>query len=115
MEKRTFGSWTIGGSGWRLAWGPQVDDETVGSAAAELRFGEDELDRIEAFLHENPQLASSVDGLPPARGLVLVAPIAVHTEQLTGPQNVTTILCQGFRRELTGVVGAGAGEVARQA
>ncbi len=51
MEKRTFGktgleitpigfgSWAIGGSGWRAAWGPQDDDEAVGAIRRAVELG----------------------------------------------------------------------------
>lgn len=47
-----FGSWAIGGSGWRAAWGSQDDEEAIG--AAEFRLDEDEIGRIENFIQENP-------------------------------------------------------------
>jgi aryl-alcohol dehydrogenase-like predicted oxidoreductase len=51
LEKRTFGktgleitpigfgSWAIGGSGWRAAWGPQDDDEAVGAIRRAVELG----------------------------------------------------------------------------
>jgi aryl-alcohol dehydrogenase-like predicted oxidoreductase len=51
VEKRTFGrtgmeitaigfgSWAIGGSGWRGAWGPQDDDEAVGAIRRAVELG----------------------------------------------------------------------------
>ena len=34
-----FGSWAIGGSGWRAAWGPQDDEEAVGAIKRALDLG----------------------------------------------------------------------------
>jgi aryl-alcohol dehydrogenase-like predicted oxidoreductase len=34
-----FGSWAIGGSGWRAAWGPQDDDEAVGAIRRAVELG----------------------------------------------------------------------------
>lgn len=34
-----FGSWAIGGSGWRAAWGPQDDEEAVGAIKRALELG----------------------------------------------------------------------------
>jgi aryl-alcohol dehydrogenase-like predicted oxidoreductase len=34
-----FGSWAIGGSGWRAAWGPQDDDEAVEAIRRAVELG----------------------------------------------------------------------------
>ena len=34
-----FGSWAIGGGGWRAAWGPQDDDEAVGAIRRAVELG----------------------------------------------------------------------------
>jgi aryl-alcohol dehydrogenase-like predicted oxidoreductase len=34
-----FGSWAIGGSGWRGAWGPQDDEEAVGAMRRAVELG----------------------------------------------------------------------------
>jgi aryl-alcohol dehydrogenase-like predicted oxidoreductase len=39
ITRTGFGSWAIGGSGWRAAWGPQDDDEAVGAIRRAVELG----------------------------------------------------------------------------
>jgi aryl-alcohol dehydrogenase-like predicted oxidoreductase len=61
LEKRTFGktgmeittigfgSWAIGGSGWRAAWGPQDDDEAVGAIRRAVELGMNWIDTAAVY------------------------------------------------------------------
>ena len=61
MEKRTFGktgmeitrigfgSWAIGGGGWRAAWGPQDDEEAVGAIRRAVELGMNWIDTAAVY------------------------------------------------------------------
>jgi aryl-alcohol dehydrogenase-like predicted oxidoreductase len=44
-----FGSWAIGGSGWRAAWGPQDDDEAVGAIQRAVELGMNWIDTAAVY------------------------------------------------------------------
>ncbi len=44
-----FGSWAIGGSGWRAAWGPQDDEEAVGAIKRALELGVNWIDTAAVY------------------------------------------------------------------
>ena len=44
-----FGSWAIGGSGWRAAWGPQDDDEAVGAIQRAVELGVNWIDTAAVY------------------------------------------------------------------
>ena len=43
------GSWAIGGSGWRAAWGPQDDDEAVGAIRRAVELGMNWIDTAAVY------------------------------------------------------------------
>jgi aryl-alcohol dehydrogenase-like predicted oxidoreductase len=44
-----FGSWAIGGGGWRAAWGPQDDDEAVGAIRHAVELGMNWIDTAAVY------------------------------------------------------------------
>jgi aryl-alcohol dehydrogenase-like predicted oxidoreductase len=44
-----FGSWAIGGSGWRAAWGPQDDDEAAGAIRRAVELGMNWIDTAAVY------------------------------------------------------------------
>ena len=44
-----FGSWAIGGSGWRAARGPQDDDEAVGAIRRGVELGMNWIDTATVY------------------------------------------------------------------
>jgi aryl-alcohol dehydrogenase-like predicted oxidoreductase len=44
-----FGSWAIGGGGWRAAWGPQDDDEAVGAIRRAVELGMNWIDTAAVY------------------------------------------------------------------
>ena len=44
-----FGSWAIGGGGWRAAWGPQEDDEAVGAIRRAVELGMNWIDTAAVY------------------------------------------------------------------
>ena len=44
-----FGSWAIGGSGWRAAWGAQDDDEAVGAIRRAVELGMNWIDTAAVY------------------------------------------------------------------
>ena len=60
-----FGSWAIGGSGWRGAWGPQDDDEAVGSIRRAIELGINWVDTAAVYGlgHSEELVARALKGL----------------------------------------------------
>jgi aryl-alcohol dehydrogenase-like predicted oxidoreductase len=77
LEKRTFGktgleitpigfgSWAIGGSGWRAAWGPQDDDEAVGAIRRAVELGINWIDTAAVYGlgHSEELVARALKGI----------------------------------------------------
>ena len=63
-----FGSWAIGGSGWRAAWGPQDDDEAVGAIRRAIELGMNWIDTAAVYGlgHSEELVARALKGLPEA-------------------------------------------------
>ena len=63
-----FGSWAIGGSGWRAAWGPQDDDEAVGAIRRAVELGMNWIDTAAAYGlgHSEELVAQALKGVPEA-------------------------------------------------
>jgi len=61
-----FGSWAIGGSGWRAAWGPQDDDEAVGAIRRAVELGMNWIDTAAVYGlgHSEELVARALKGLP---------------------------------------------------
>jgi len=61
-----FGSWAIGGSGWRAAWGPQDDDEAVGAIRRAVELGMNWVDTAAVYGlgHSEELVARALKGLP---------------------------------------------------
>ena len=61
-----FGSWAIGGSGWRAAWGPQDDDEAVGAIRRAVDLGMNWIDTAAVYGlgHSEELVARSLEGVP---------------------------------------------------
>jgi aryl-alcohol dehydrogenase-like predicted oxidoreductase len=61
-----FGSWAIGGSGWRGAWGPQDDDEAVGAIRRAVDLGINWVDTAAVYGlgHSEELVARALKGLP---------------------------------------------------
>jgi aryl-alcohol dehydrogenase-like predicted oxidoreductase len=61
-----FGSWAIGGSGWRAAWGPQDDDEAVGAIRRAVELGINWIDTAAVYGlgHSEELVARALKGLP---------------------------------------------------
>ena len=61
-----FGSWAIGGSGWRAAWGPQDDDEAVGAIRRATELGMNWIDTAAAYGlgHSEELVAQALKGVP---------------------------------------------------
>jgi aryl-alcohol dehydrogenase-like predicted oxidoreductase len=49
ITRTGFGSWAIGGSGWRAAWGPQDDDEAVGAIRRAVELGMNWIDTAAVY------------------------------------------------------------------
>ena len=60
-----FGSWAIGGSGWRGAWGPQDDDEAVGAIRRAVERGINWVDTAAVYGlgHSEELVARALKGL----------------------------------------------------
>jgi aryl-alcohol dehydrogenase-like predicted oxidoreductase len=60
-----FGSWAIGGSGWRAAWGPQDDDEAVGAIRRAVELGINWIDTAAAYGlgHSEELVAQALKGV----------------------------------------------------
>jgi aryl-alcohol dehydrogenase-like predicted oxidoreductase len=61
-----FGSWAIGGSGWRGAWGPQDDDEAVEAIRRAVERGINWVDTAAVYGlgHSEELVARALEGLP---------------------------------------------------
>jgi aryl-alcohol dehydrogenase-like predicted oxidoreductase len=61
-----FGSWAIGGSGWRGAWGPQDDDEAVGAIRRAVDLGINWVDTAAVYGlgHSEELVAQALKGIP---------------------------------------------------
>ncbi|MDQ5819081.1 MAG: aldo/keto reductase, partial [Actinomycetota bacterium] len=61
-----FGSWAIGGSGWRGAWGPQDDEEAVGAIRRAVERGINWVDTAAVYglSHSEELVARALKGLP---------------------------------------------------
>ena len=61
-----FGSWAIGGSGWRGAWGPQDDDEAVGAIRRAVDLGINWVDTAAVYGlgHSEELVARALKNLP---------------------------------------------------
>ncbi len=61
-----FGSWAIGGSGWRGAWGPQDDDEAVGAIRRAVERGINWVDTAAVYGlgHSEELVARALKNLP---------------------------------------------------
>jgi aryl-alcohol dehydrogenase-like predicted oxidoreductase len=61
-----FGSWAIGGSGWRAAWGPQDDDEAVGAIRRAVELGMNWIDTAAVYGlgHSEELVARALKGVP---------------------------------------------------
>jgi aryl-alcohol dehydrogenase-like predicted oxidoreductase len=61
-----FGSWAIGGSGWRGAWGPQDDEEAVGAIRRAVDLGLNWIDTAAVYGlgHSEELVARALKGLP---------------------------------------------------
>jgi aryl-alcohol dehydrogenase-like predicted oxidoreductase len=61
-----FGSWAIGGSGWRGAWGPQDDEEAVGAIRRAVDLGINWVDTAAVYGlgHSEELVARALKGLP---------------------------------------------------
>jgi aryl-alcohol dehydrogenase-like predicted oxidoreductase len=61
-----FGSWAIGGSGWRAAWGPQDDDEAVGAIRRAVDLGMNWIDTAAVYGlgHSEELVARALEGVP---------------------------------------------------
>jgi aryl-alcohol dehydrogenase-like predicted oxidoreductase len=61
-----FGSWAIGGSGWRAAWGPQDDDEAVGAIRRAVELGMNWVDTAAVYGlgHSEELVAQALKGIP---------------------------------------------------
>jgi aryl-alcohol dehydrogenase-like predicted oxidoreductase len=78
VEKRTFGktgmeitplgfgSWAIGGSGWRAAWGPQDDEEAVGAIRRAVELGMNWIDTAAVYGlgHSEELVARALKNVP---------------------------------------------------
>ena len=60
-----FGSWAIGGSGWRAAWGPQDDEEAVGAIKRALELGINWIDTAAVYGlgHSEELVAQALKGV----------------------------------------------------
>lgn len=63
-----FGSWAIGGSGWRAAWGPQDDGEAVGAIKRSVEVGINWIDTAAVYGlgHSEELVARALKGVPEA-------------------------------------------------
>jgi aryl-alcohol dehydrogenase-like predicted oxidoreductase len=61
-----FGSWAIGGSGWRGAWGPQDDEEAVDAIRRAVELGMNWIDTagVYGLGHSEELVARAFRGLP---------------------------------------------------
>ena len=61
-----FGSWAIGGSGWRAAWGPQDDDEAVGAIRRAVELGMNWIDTAAVYGlgHSEELVAKALENVP---------------------------------------------------
>jgi aryl-alcohol dehydrogenase-like predicted oxidoreductase len=61
-----FGSWAIGGSGWRAAWGPQDDDEAIGAIRRAVELGINWVDTAAVYGlgHSEELVAQALKGIP---------------------------------------------------
>jgi aryl-alcohol dehydrogenase-like predicted oxidoreductase len=61
-----FGSWAIGGSGWRAAWGPQDDEEAVGAIRRAVELGMNWVDTAAVYGlgHSEELVAQALKGIP---------------------------------------------------
>ena len=61
-----FGSWAIGGSGWRAAWGPQDDDEAVGAIRRAVELGMNWIDTAAVYGlgHSEELVARALENVP---------------------------------------------------
>ena len=60
-----FGSWAIGGSGWRAAWGHQDDEEAVGAIKRALELGVNWIDTAAVYGlgHSEELVAQALKGV----------------------------------------------------
>jgi aryl-alcohol dehydrogenase-like predicted oxidoreductase len=60
-----FGAWAIGGGGWEMGWGPQVDDDSVAAIHRALELGINWIDTAAAygFGHSEQVVGRAVAGL----------------------------------------------------
>ena len=60
-----FGSWAIGGSGWRAAWGPQDDQEAIGAIKQALELGINWIDTAAVYGlgHSEELVAQALKGV----------------------------------------------------
>jgi aryl-alcohol dehydrogenase-like predicted oxidoreductase len=61
-----FGSWAIGGGGWRAAWGPQDDDEAVGAIRRAVELGMNWIDTAAVYGlgHSEELVARALKNVP---------------------------------------------------
>lgn len=61
-----FGSWAIGGSGWRAAWGPQDDGEAVGAIRRSVEVGMNWIDTAAVYGlgHSEELVAQALKNVP---------------------------------------------------
>src|SRR3712207_7442925 len=60
-----FGSWAIGGSGWRAAWGPQDDEEAVEAIKRAVGLGVNWIDTAAVYGlgHSEELVARALKGI----------------------------------------------------
>jgi len=61
-----FGSWAIGGSGWRGAWGPQDDGEAIGAIRRAVELGINWIDTAAVYGlgHSEELVARALEDIP---------------------------------------------------
>jgi aryl-alcohol dehydrogenase-like predicted oxidoreductase len=61
-----FGAWAIGGGGWEMGWGPQVDDDSIAAIHHALELGVNWIDTAAAygFGHSEQVVGRALAGLP---------------------------------------------------
>src|SRR5688572_3335705 len=59
-----FGAWAIGGAGWKLAWGPQDDEDSIAAIHAALDAGMNWIDTaaIYGLGHSEEVIARALEG-----------------------------------------------------
>lgn len=85
-----FGSWAIGGSGWRAAWGPQDDDEAVGAIQRSVELGINWIDTAAVYGlgHSEELVARALKSVPEADRPYVFTKCSLVWDENAGINNV---------------------------